>query len=162
MEIDAIDATKKRASIRSMLNKNSTKKTTEESIHLTQYPSTSSYSRQSSSNFAQDFMMISKRDSQQKSSRKSCKSNGNIDTAIKNNLNQSESNDDYEQYSKSPANGSMHKFYITRLKHSLIVSFLLLIPIQNCFLLILSQFSELVRFFYFYFFRKNLKNVLKG
>ena len=36
--------------------------------------------------------------------------------------------------SSSSQNDSMHRFYITRLKHSLIISFLLLIPIQNLFL----------------------------
>lgn len=40
-------------------------------------------------------------------------------------------------------NDSMHKFYITRLKHSLINSFLLLIPIQNIFLFLITQFSEM-------------------
>ncbi len=39
---------------------------------------------------------------------------------------------------------SMHRFYVTRLKHSLIVSFLLLLPVQNVFLFFISQFSELV------------------
>lgn len=38
----------------------------------------------------------------------------------------------------------MHKFYITRLKHSLIISFLFLIPIQNAFLFLILQLSEKV------------------
>lgn len=38
----------------------------------------------------------------------------------------------------------MHKFYITRLKHSLIISFLFLIPIQNAFLFLILQISEKV------------------
>jgi hypothetical protein len=40
-------------------------------------------------------------------------------------------------------NDSMHKFYAIRLKHSLINSFLLLIPIQNIFLFLITQFSEM-------------------
>jgi hypothetical protein len=44
---------------------------------------------------------------------------------------------------------SMHKFYITRLKHSLIISFLFLIPIQNIFLFLIIQFAEKVRIFVF-------------
>lgn len=43
----------------------------------------------------------------------------------------------------SPSN-PMHKFYITRLKHSLIISFLFLIPIQNAFLFLILQLSEKV------------------
>jgi hypothetical protein len=38
----------------------------------------------------------------------------------------------------------MHKFYVTRLKHSLIISFLFLIPIQNAFLFLILQLSEKV------------------
>lgn len=47
--------------------------------------------------------------------------------------------------SSSKINKSMHRFYVTRLKHSLIISFLLLVPVQNFFLFFISQFSELVR-----------------
>ena len=36
----------------------------------------------------------------------------------------------------------MHKLYITRLKHSLIISFLFLVPIQNVFMLFILQLSE--------------------
>ena len=39
-------------------------------------------------------------------------------------------------------NEDMHKFYTTRLKHSLIIRFLLLVPIQNLSLCLISQFSE--------------------
>ena len=42
-------------------------------------------------------------------------------------------------------NHNMHKFYATRLKHSLIISFLLLVPIQNFFLCLISQFSDQVK-----------------
>jgi hypothetical protein len=46
------------------------------------------------------------------------------------------------------SNDVMHKFYTTRLKHSLIVSFLFLIPIQNFFLCFISQLSEqVIQFF---------------
>lgn len=38
----------------------------------------------------------------------------------------------------------IYSFYLTRLKHSLIISFLLLIPIQNFVLSVISQFSEQV------------------
>lgn len=38
----------------------------------------------------------------------------------------------------------MHKFYITRLKHSLIISFLFLVPIQNVFMFLILQLSEKV------------------
>ena len=43
-------------------------------------------------------------------------------------------------------NEDMHKFYATRLKHSLIIRFLLLVPIQNLSLCLISQFSEHVYF----------------
>lgn len=41
-------------------------------------------------------------------------------------------------------NHHLYKFYITRLKHSLIISFLILMPIQNIFLFIVSLLSEQV------------------
>ena len=44
------------------------------------------------------------------------------------------------------ANYDIHRFYTTRLKHSLIISFLLLIPVQNLFLFLITQFSEMVGF----------------
>ena len=39
-------------------------------------------------------------------------------------------------------NENMHKFYVTRLKHSLIISFLILIPVQNFFFIVVSLFSK--------------------
>lgn len=39
---------------------------------------------------------------------------------------------------------NIYRFYITRIKHSLIISFLLLIPIQNLVLCVISQLSEQV------------------
>jgi hypothetical protein len=37
-----------------------------------------------------------------------------------------------------------HKFYMTRLKHGLIISYLLLIPMQNMIILVLSYFQTKV------------------
>lgn len=50
------------------------------------------------------------------------------------------------QILRSSSNKSMHNFYKIRMKHSLIVSFLILIPVQNLFLCIVSLFSETVNF----------------
>lgn len=54
---------------------------------------------------------------------------------------------------------NIYRFYITRLKHSLIISFLLLIPVQNASLCIISQFVEQVFFcsFKFNFFKKKIE-----
>jgi hypothetical protein len=56
--------------------------------------------------------------------------------------NNNESEDD--EFFNKPINNAMHKFYRTRLKHSLIISFLLLIPIQNICLCFISLLSEKV------------------
>jgi hypothetical protein len=63
----------------------------------------------------------------------SIKSNAN-----KNDKNNKENNQDLVLVN----NEEMHKFYTTRLKHSLIIRFLLLVPIQNLSLCLISQFSE--------------------
>lgn len=54
--------------------------------------------------------------------------------------------DESSQIFRSSSNKSMHNFYKTRMKHSLVVSFLILIPVQNLLLCIVSQFSETVNF----------------
>ena len=53
----------------------------------------------------------------------------------------------------------MHKFYITRLKHSLIISFLFLIPIQNLFLFFILQFSEKVSCKFWRNFNKSINSI---
>ena len=62
----------------------------------------------------------------------------------KNNTNQSNDqlseNGDYRPTSNDP----MHKFYVARLKHSLIISFLILMSIQNFFHIFISLFSRQV------------------
>ncbi len=52
-------------------------------------------------------------------------------------------NNDHDQtlLEQKSINNPMHSFYITRLKHSLIISFLFLVPIQNFFLFFILQFS---------------------
>jgi hypothetical protein len=64
----------------------------------------------------------------------------------KNNLNSNKENAQHDgnEDGLNVKNESMHRFYVTRLKHSLIISFLLLVPIQNFFLFFVSQFSEQV------------------
>ena len=66
--------------------------------------------------------------------------------ALKEDNNNNESED--EEFFNKPINNAMHKFYRTRLKHSLIISFLLLIPIQNICLCFISLLSEKVNIFY--------------
>ena len=56
----------------------------------------------------------------------------------------SSSNDNKGSGSTATTGDHMHRFYKARLKHSLIVSFLLLIPIQSMFFCILGQFAEQV------------------
>lgn len=61
-------------------------------------------------------------------------------------------------------NNHLYKYYITRLKHSLIISFLILMPIQNILLFIITLLSEKVKQFFviltltlklnFFFFQK--------
>ena len=46
----------------------------------------------------------------------------------------------------SNSNDYKHKFYLARLKHGLIISFLALIPIQSLFLCVSSYFLEQVYF----------------
>jgi hypothetical protein len=45
-------------------------------------------------------------------------------------------------------NNHLYKYYITRLKHSLIISFLILMPIQNILLFIITLLSEKVNQFF--------------
>ena len=45
-------------------------------------------------------------------------------------------------------NNHLYKYYITRLKHSLIISFLILMPIQNILLFIITLLSEKVKQFF--------------
>lgn len=51
---------------------------------------------------------------------------------------------EHEQSLKNTFNRSLRNFYVTRIKHGLIISFLLLIAIQNFFLFFISLFSEAV------------------
>jgi hypothetical protein len=65
------------------------------------------------------------------------------------NENEHKNDNNVKWFRKKPkgyqTDNSIHKFYVTRLKHSLIISFLLLIAIQNIFLSFLSFFSGYVR-----------------
>lgn len=66
-------------------------------------------------------------------------------TNLANNYNTSNNGSSSNNIEYKPSKtDNIYKFYITRLKHSLIISFLLLIPIQNFFLCLISQFSEQV------------------
>ena len=47
-------------------------------------------------------------------------------------------------------NNHLYKYYITRLKHSLIISFLILMPIQNILLFIITLLSEKVKQFFLF------------
>jgi len=58
---------------------------------------------------------------------------------------------EHEQSFKNSFNRSLRKFYVTRIKHGLVISFLLLIAIQNIFLFLISLFSETVCILFFHF-----------
>jgi hypothetical protein len=57
---------------------------------------------------------------------------------------------EHEHSLKSSFNRSLRKFYVTRIKHGLVISFLFLIAIQNLFLFLISLFSEAVCIYFTY------------
>lgn len=128
----------KRDSIMSM-RKNVSQKGFEESIVLNNH-----------SSFAQSHSNLSDLVSSTEFRVKKNDNFGNIENESDQSGKKPSASDESSQIFKSSSNKSMHNFYKIRMKHSLIVSFLILIPVQNLFLCIVSQFSETVIFYNFY------------
>ncbi|RNA40559.1 adenylate cyclase type 2 [Brachionus plicatilis] len=125
---------KKRESIKSM-RKNDSQKGFEESIVLNNQSSLANSGIQSNSNLSE---LVSSTEFRVKK----CENSGNNENGSYVNGQKHAVGDESSQIFRSSSNKSMHNFYKTRMKHSLIVSFLILIPVQNFFLCIVSQFSE--------------------
>jgi hypothetical protein len=66
------------------------------------------------------------------------------DRTIEINLDRSENESTNRQKKNTQTDDDAKHFYVTRLKHGLIVSFLVLIPIQNSILFLISQLFEYV------------------